>query len=427
MVISPNHIGMMIHQSYHYRDYANQLIQQKKMYQSIQNLDEPELAEALLNGAEINNGRFKSNTLNLCIKSLLSNPVDKFNIRIIETLLKNGSKDHESKNIYAQIMECYDNYVELNQGYENETYHNVLTLMQILEKHGFKSENQAVISALKTKIKPFIQIIISVINHASNIDNQILSDVIQTQWMEIIKFTINIFTQRERSMHESMILHSAIKTQNAEIIQIIIKLCEPNTDNQTINHAIRTGDYQIVKMMLMYGARINNSQNIVTDNSMACALQTCNAMIIKEIIIRGSEPCTESINLPHRFWDTIRQKQTNGGNLLELLMCAGVRISYVIHCNIKCKRTTKTEMELRIVDCYELQNKIYEPTNPRISELRHSLIQTMEMLMEWPHTKQNKINRIDQSLNTMIPVPCVNIIYEYQFESLVGYIDWSKY
>jgi hypothetical protein len=404
-------------------------IKKKSLYQLIQNLDLDLIHEALSNGAQINNGHhWSSNTLNLCVRSLLSHPVNEFNIQIIELLLKHGSWDHCSKNIYHETMKCYDYYVELNKGSEDEALNNILILIQTFANHGFKSEDQGVISALKTKMKPCVQIIINQIDPSDHSDtnNKIIQSVIQSQWIEMTKFIINVFAQKKIRVDKIRILHGAIKTKNMEIINLIIESYDPGTDNQTLNHAIRSRDHQIVRLMLSRGAFHNNSPNKITDNSMACALQTFDPLIIKELIHRGSVPCTRCECVPDSFWDTMMKMQADDDHILELLMCTGIRISPRIHCSIGCKKS-KTAVELKISACIELQNKIYDPVDPMISELRQSLIKTMDELMELPCRKQDLIDHFDQATDLMIPVPLISIIHGYMHKSLVRYIDWSKY
>jgi hypothetical protein len=422
-MITQQHIDTMAHR----RFPDHHLIQNETMYQSIQNLDVDMISEALANGAQINNGHFRTNTLNLCVRSLLTNSVKRFNAQIVEKLLEYGAKDHCSKNIYAHAMECYGDYLKLNQGSEDIASHNTQSLLQIFASNGFKSDDQAVFCALKTRIEPFIKIIINQIEsntNDSNTNDRIIKSVIRTGWRSMIDFTIDVFAQKNIPIQKTQMLHSAIKTKNMKIINHIIGY-KPETDDQTVNHAIRSGDPQILRLMFINGALNNNSNNI-QDNSLACALETSNLLIIKEVISKGSIPCTNDMGIIY-FWFMLMKMRTDNDYMLELLMCAGLRVNDGIYNYIRFKEP-KTKMEMKIKVCIGLlrghtESMVY----PMISVLRQCLMETMDMLMEWPYTKQDKINHIDQAMETLIPVPLINIIYEYQFESLVRYIDWSKY
>ena len=67
--------------------------------------------------------------------------------------------------------------------------------------------------------------------------------------------------------------------------------------------------------------------------------------------------------------------------------------------------------------------KIYEIG---IEKLRKELIITMNKLIE-PVPKQQIVNEIDTTINRCIPLPCIDIIYEYQLtKSKIDFIDWSK-
>lgn len=93
-----------------------------------------------------------------------------------------------------------------------------------------------------------------------------------------------------------------------------------------------------------------------------------------------------------------------------------------------------TWLQHKISDSHMLQNKLYDPEDLRQSDsdsdsikgLRKSLIKTMNDLMAWPDNKEQRIRQIDDSLNHWIPEPCAELIYGYQIDSLVKYIDWSK-
>ena len=52
----------------------------------------------------------------------------------------------------------------------------------------------------------------------------------------------------------------------------------------------------------------------------------------------------------------------------------------------------------------------------------------MDELIKGYVPKRTIVEQIDIGVQYHIPVPCVDMIYEYQrTESLVQFIDWSKY
>jgi hypothetical protein len=401
---------------------------QRKMYDSIQILSHRGLMDALdlSNGEKHWDNNLRCHTLNLCVKSLLTQPVEKFDLKLIETLLDNGAHSLVTMNVYEKIIQYSDQYVQMNPKKTKEAFDNVITLLRTMVDRKFSSDSQAMVCALRTKNVEYFRIVMSVLD-PMNVDE--LLNVIQFEDIEMIEIAIKIFEQKKISMTSSLILHGAIKTRNMDIIHLIIRLCEPETDCRTMILATETKDPQIMSLMFGYGARVD-------DSVLKCALSTYSVIIIKEFIVRGHGPRIRMLGPEYwtKFWDHTMRKDLikEGTNFIELLMCIDVKINPV---NLDLEESltqteekeSLTQTEEKISNCHALQNKTHDPMDPRIRGLKINLKETMDQLMEWPHNKQNSISLIDDSLDHLIPGPLIGMIYEYWNDSLVSFIDWSKY
>jgi len=152
----------------------------------------------------------------------------------------------------------------------------------------------------------------------------------------------------------------------------------------------------------------------------------CDEKIIKEFFSRGYGYEDRMVFLS-RILDNIEKNQDEN-KILELLMCIGIKIEPMHHNKNKGQEGPLTWLEHKIHCCHMLQHKLYDPEDQShsIKNLRKSLMGTMDDLMAWPDNKDQRISEIDDSLNHRIPVPCIDLIYGYQTNQFVRYIDWSK-
>ena len=70
---------------------------------------------------------------------------------------------------------------------------------------------------------------------------------------------------------------------------------------------------------------------------------------------------------------------------------------------------------------YSLDN----PEQKRINELKIHLKSVMDELFEKATNRNNKINEIDKV--TYIPLCCIDLIFEYQRDDGIQYINWLKF
>lgn len=407
---------------------------QRKLYEAIKNTDDQQLVIALAEGAKINNN-CRNNVLNHCIKSMLNN-TNTFNLNLIDILVKNGAKNSiiESENVYVIIIRRLTKYIKLSEN-QKDAMDNVLKLLNQLVANGLKSNTLALYNAIKTRKTEIIRIMVKatepLINEEPMINENILLSAIRTYDVEIVRDVIEYYVQCNVKFTRAIILNMAIRTRNINIIRIIMNI-GPEKDMSTLNNAIKTHNYLIVKLIFDYGAQINNSQCDYYANSLTHALRSFDPMIVKEIIIRGGKPYLFLNSGLFPFWRVMRLDTldyTVRENLMNLLMCAGTKIDFRVCDSIVAikRKSTRSVMESKILDYNSLYNKSYDPDNQNIKKIRFDLIKTMNMLMEWPIPKQTKIDQIDESLNQCIPLECLDIIYEYQHETMVQFIDWTKY
>ena len=166
------------------------------------------------------------------------------------------------------------------------------------------------------------------------------------------------------------------------------------------------------------------------------AIKSNNVEIIYEIIMKGAKPnntrsgylywdvCYNTFVI---FWNNFSHDDINKFNrTIYLLLCSGA----TIHDDLF-KSKPSSYYKKKITSCYDLlqRKKIQtdEESHDR-NELKKELIKTMKELMEGPVSKHNIIEQIDIGMQRYIPIPCIDIIYEYQHStSLVQFIDWSEY
>jgi Tfp pilus assembly protein PilP len=382
-------------------------------------------------------------TLNLCIESLLNQSVEKFDLRFIDALMYHGIKNKQSLdsseiNVYEKTIRCSDHYIDMNPGKVKQVHDNILRLFETFVDHELESSGEAMIHALKTKNKDWIQI---VFNNLDCRDLDILLDLIISQEIGMIQTLIDFYAQNNVPMTDPKILNCAMETRNINIVQMIIDLCEPNVNSSTMTYAIKTKNHQIIHLVLDCMIK-NESLNHIIYADLLSVVFICDEKIIKVLIAKGLGPMlARSItiytlfdrkshhSLIHSIWDSIKKYDPKDENhILELLMCIGAKIKPIPRDLLD---GSLEWLERKAIDCHGLQNKLYDPEDrssqsQSIRELRKSLIKTMDNLMAWPCTKDQRIREIDDSLNHWIPVPCIDLIYGYQIDSLVKYIDWSK-
>ena len=248
---------------------------------------------------------------------------------------------------------------------------------------------------------------------------------------------------------ENNTLSCAVNTKNLEIVKILCeyeKLRLPDVSgngSNTLNCAVKTNNLEIVKMIFEIGGLPVIGQTL--DNTLTQAVQIKNPGIIHEIIMRGGKPNNynyhnynfnnyygyQVINTFDTFYNIMHKCDDieEFDQLINLLMCSGVKMNYYVL--EKLNSEPNSYYKKKIINCYNLlQRKRLEKKEEiqKKKELKNELTKTMKQLMEGSVPKTIIMEQIDDATQCYIPIPCVDMIYEYQHtKSSVQEIDWSEY
>jgi len=415
-------------------------------------MDEEKIIFALSKGTAINKSNTKKNTINFAIRELLNQPVDKFNIKCIEAIFNHGGivcNARTHNNTLDMIIFCkmndYINKAKLNNN-GDMAKKNILVLLNFILLRGAVSHNSNILSDIMKNCQHGIELELvkllcehhpsfpdisqtaaNSLNCAVKINNLELVRVLcQCQYQYQYKVLPNV------SQNEHNTLTCAVKTKNLEIVKIICKSkAMPNisrSELNTLSCAVLTQNVEIVRIICENGGLSNSS-------TLNFAVRAKNPEIIREIIMRGGVPDITDGYL-HRntfdiFNDTICDYNTieQFHRALNLLMCSGAWITY--DARNRWRGDLDSRCKKKLISCYNLLQGKEIQTDEELrdkNELKKELIKTMKELMEDPVPKRTIVEQIDIGVQYRIPVPCVDMIYEYQYtESLVQFIDWSKY
>jgi len=191
---------------------------------------------------------------------------------------------------------------------------------------------------------------------------------------------------------------------------------------------------EIIKMLYEH----NIFPNLIKyGNALSGAVTSKNPEIIYEIIMRGEKPDNtyHSYSWQYSTFDAFYDNMYDCddikifNHIINLLMCSGAIIhDYVVD---KFKSESNSYNKKKIECCYNLLQLKKIQTDEELqdkNELKKELIKTMKELMEGRVPKINIVEQIDIGTQICIPVPCIEMIYDYQRPvSLVQFIDWSKY
>ena len=380
---------------------------------------------ALSKGAEINKSNTKKNTINFAIRVLLSHPVKLFNTKFLETLLDHGAKFCNSSDSNANTLESiirYKMYYYIEKAKLNNdgdmAKKNILELLNLILSSGAKPGN----------CKLLLE---DIMNHRHGIELEIV----------ILLCKYKIFSHASQTNNN--VLNYAIKINNLVLLRILCRYEDispnvtQNVDN-TLSCAVKTNNIEIVKIICENQGRPNIlGPNM---NTLDIAILTKNPEIISEIIIRGGKPCNDIFGnswYDHTFGIFYYTMREYGDvkifdRVINLLMCSGIMINDQLFLKIAGEEVD-SYYKRKISSCYyllysipctmlsdeELQDK---------NDLRKELTLSMKELMEGSIPKRIIVEQVDIGTQICIPVPCIEMIYEYQHTaSLVQYIDWSKY
>ena len=252
---------------------------------------------------------------------------------------------------------------------------------------------------------------------------------------------------------------------NKNTLEMIIKKVNNYIDKAKINNnddVAKKNILELLNFILPKGAVICNHNILLDIMAMECGLeiiillheyQVCfdwfsngiilnnairsnNLEIIYEIIMRGGKPQNIQFKFhwSHNTFETFlnnfrRDDIKKFDRAIYLLLCSGTTIRDDLF--DKLVDDTNPHYKKKISCCYDLLRRKKIQTDEELqdkNELKKELIKTMKELMDGCVPKRNIVEQIDIGVQHCIPVPCVNIIYDYQHsESLVQFIDWSKY
>jgi len=398
--------------------------EQTEFSDAVFKMNSNDLIFALSKGARINKSNTKKNTMNFAIRVLLNHPVKIFNTKFLETLLDRGAEFCNSSDSNANTLESiilYKMHYYIEKAKLNDdgdmAKKNILELLNFILSKGVKAYNCNLL--LK-----------DIMNHHHGIE------------FEIVKLLCKhrVVLLPDVSQTSLNILNGAIKINNPELIRILCQYdcIRPNITqglHNTLSCAVKTNNLEIVKIICESGA----IPDIQTDaNTLNFAVETKNPDIIFEIVMKGGKPM--NINNYYRCYDYTYDTfcnimcdygdAKNFDRIINLLMCSGIIIYDRI--DIKMKNLHDSHYKRKILSCYHLLQRkpdlLTKEELQDVNELKIDLIKTMKELMEGPVPKRIIVEQIDIGIQRYIPIPCVDMIYEYQHTvPLVQYIDWSKY
>jgi hypothetical protein len=382
------------------------------------------LKDALLLKPKMNITNTEKNTFNFAIHCTLNNNPNNFDLGIFDDLIKAGAKicNTNINNSLSYVLKYAQQYILSG---ENIAENNIINLLKFLIANGARPSN--------------------VQNNSSNT------------------------------------LSSAINTENLKIIKIIIET-NPKPDNETwtlsslntLTYAVTTNNLEIVNIAIKCDALPQNTDN--SNNTLVCAIQTKNPEILREIIMVGGNPnnfewgmfekstfrCFYELYCDDNESDT-QANMIIYSTMIDLLMCSNAQIFDSIYRMI-INKPKKTVIELKLLDCYELELyagynyviKKSEKTSLDLKTLNYyeSLVilaqkRNDSLYADMERKKKSLVKTLQDTMNDLIlratgefhdrkqilrklfistPVQCVDMIYEYQHTiPKFNVIDWSKY
>jgi len=359
----------------------------------------------------INNGDGKNNSLNWTIRTMLSDNLCTFNLEIIRTLIEHGAKiinGNNNNNSLSMTLKYGKIYCTQRRSDDdlNQAEENLINLIQLLINGGGDS------NTLSGPLNTFTL--------AIQTTNLKIINLIITQ-IEVVPDNTN-----DTNTLEQNTLSCAVLTKNIEIIKIAskhgAKPCKSNTWKNTFYKAIKTGDLMIVREILMVGGYIN-----CTSLTQSRSFST---------IVYGGGQYTNNVNLFEEYKfstygsskDTLEGSINKMNELLDLILCSNSKltqqeVAYLLKISLGKKFCSK------VLDCNALLNATYSLTNEaeqaRIQKLKLYLKSVMDGLFEKATNKKCKLHEIE--IATPIPLCCIDIIFEYQRDDGIEYINWLKY
>ncbi len=274
-----------------------------------------------------------------------------------------------------------------------------------------------------------LEILKILINHGAKISNSNKSNSLSIIIINLLKY---IKMDKKKIYAEKIAL---------ELIQFLINHgALPNntqTDQNTLTLAVKTENYEIVKLLCKCDIKPNNSKS--NENTLYCSLRIDNPDMIFDIIKKGGK-LYDYYNIYYlkdlyydRFFVSDRSKLHKLNPIISLLMCSGSKFSLspTLYDHLD------NEYFNSIIKNYKQLSNQLNPLNETKSktiknykdknteELKTKLKSTMIELTE-ENSKDNK-NKINLIANSLISTPLclINIIHDYEYESLVKFIDWK--
>lgn len=239
--------------------------------------------------------------------------------------------------------------------------------------------------------------------------------------------------------HGANTLSRAIMSKNNKIINMIIglnSLPDNDRDSCTLNEAISTNESLLVSIALNCDAK-------PYDNTLNLAIKNGNLDIIRLIIIHGGKPnnSDNQLNTLNVFYekyilcDNINIEYTD--KILDLIMCSGAKFprKLVQAINDDSKNIKKCYEHFHFLECMQ----IYEPLLildrgisilGDVQKIKKHLSDTMNELVNNRFDRNQVIHQIENTIRCVIksmPTECIMIIYEYQtITPKIKYIDWLE-
>ena len=261
----------------------------------------------------------------------------------------------------------------------------------------------------------------------------------------LIQMLINFGAQCNPSIGSKNTFTFVISLENIGIIDLITQ-ANPVPDNtgylsdfvhkttNTLTCAVLTKNLELVKIACQHGAKPNTTN---TSNTLDYAIQTGDIMIVKEIVMVGGffghaikSRLLSSFFVKACTYNSRIISVNDMFTLLDLIMCSGSEkistngIKHIEHISLS---AGVENLLTKALDCNAILNKTYSLNGleqKRINVLKIHLKQVMDELFEKATTKTNKIYEINKAIN--IPLCCIDIIFEYQRDDGMRYINWLK-
>ncbi len=299
-----------------------------------------------------------------------------------------------------------------------------------------QTENNTMSLAVQTKNLNLVLLVCkfgALPNTSLTFDNT-LSLAVQTNDLNIVDLVCRFGALPDTSQAVYNTLSLAVLTQNINIINLVCRFgALPDTSQgvyNTLSLAVRTKNINIVEIVCENGALPDNKyydtySGQYGTNTLDMALLTKNPDIVYEILIKGGKT-NIAWSLFLKIYDSEDKCKINYDRIMNLLMCTGHIINNYDYFGILLSENSC--IKSKIIDCYSLINHHLKISKDNINNLKKDLKATMDEIMEGKILKREVVDLIDIGMHSHIPLPCVNIIYEYKRSlCLVEFIDWSKY